>query len=202
VRARPAAHHRPSFAQDPRANERGPGQSQEGPFISVDVAQAYQSCGPALPYSSASYSPALLLVCCYKHCLVSAPSDPTAPNPPPPSTFSPTWILSIRPPKIVCRAHLRAMRSPMMALVSLSFIVSHTILNILTNTFQASSASTHGSSLSPALCALATQKHKNGSRSWTQTRVDWRSSHAAMSALASMSHPTTQLHTASGHRPL
>jgi hypothetical protein len=65
-------------------------------------------------------------------------------------------------------------------------------------TLQALFVSTHGSSLSQALSAPATQKLKNGSRSWTPKRVDWRSSREAMSASASPSHPTTQSHTASG----
>jgi hypothetical protein len=112
-----------------------------------------------------------------------------------------TWIRSIRPPRTACRAHLRATRCPMMALVrgSLFHCINH---GIDANKFQALSNSTHGLNPSPEPCALATQKPKNGSRSWTLTRVDWRSSHAAMSALASPSHPTTQSHTASGPQAL
>jgi hypothetical protein len=86
--------------------------------------------------------------------------------------------------------------------VSLTFFSSNRNHYNPANNPQVSSASTHGSSPSPAPCALATQKPKNGSRSWTQTRVDWRSSHAAMSALASPSHPTTQSHTANGRQAL
>lgn len=139
-----------------------------------------------------------LLSCFHKHCLVSGTTDRTYPPPPHSQLSSPTWILSTRPLRTACRARLRATRSPPTALVSSASFPSNCNHYSPANDPQVSSASTHGSSPSPAPCALATQKPKNGSRSWTQTRVDWRSSHVAMSVLASPSHPTTQSHTASG----